>query len=250
MRTRPAQTVNKPTKLAASWDAHALLLRAPWLARVDSAAAAARLAPHCRFRAVQAGESVIRRGSAVRHLTMVVQGALELGLSSAGGRQMVIDQLPSGRVVGLAAMIDARASLQDARASVDSVVMLIPRTEVLAAARELPGLANALMRLLAGSVRGLLRSCADRSLMPLRPRLAALLLRLLRAAGALPAGRPDANLLPMAQDELAAMLGVTRQHLSPALKQLEREGLIQLRYRCIEVVDRDSLSRMAAGADR
>lgn len=241
MRRHSAQTVNKPTKKVALPDAQAVLLRASWLARVDPGVAA-RLAPHCRFLAVQTGESVIRRGSAVRHLTMVVQGELAIGLSSIGGRQMVLGQVPPGRVVGLAAMIDARASLHDARASMPSLVLLIPRTEVLAAAREMPGLANALLRHLAGSVRGMLRSYADRSLLPLRPRVAVLLLRLMQASTS---GQP---VLAMSQDELAAMLGVTRQYLSPALKQLEREGLIRLGYRSIALIDQDGLGVLAGAA--
>lgn len=207
-------------------------------------AAALRLAPHCRFRAVAAGGAVVRRGAPVRHLTVLVRGGLEIGLSSADGRRMVIGQLTPGMAVGLAALLDARSSLQDARASVDSVVMFIPRAELLAAARDLPELAEALLRHLAGRVRTLLTAYADRSLMPLRPRLAALLLRLAKAAGASqqPAGATVA--LAMAQDDLAAMLGVTRQHLSPVLKQLERERLVDLGYRRITLPDPAGLSRI------
>jgi len=47
----------------------------------------------------------------------------------------------------------------------------------------------------------------------------------------------------LSHEDLGRMLGVTRQVVSRALKELENEGAIQLRYRQIEIVDLEEFAR-------
>ncbi|MFT4116022.1 Crp/Fnr family transcriptional regulator [Bradyrhizobium sp.] len=48
------------------------------------------------------------------------------------------------------------------------------------------------------------------------------------------------------QDELAAMVGVTRQTISKTLKRLQEEGVVTLGYRSIEITDLNGIRRIAA----
>jgi CRP-like cAMP-binding protein len=201
----------------------------PWLAPLGEAAIE-HLAPRARLRGVAQGEVVLRQGAPVRHLVIVVSGWLEVGLTSHGGRRLVLDQVAFGGNCGLAGLLHGQPSMQDARAGVDSQVLLLPRAALLDSVKTLPGLAEVLLRLLAHRVRSLLSAYANRSLVTLAPRVATLLLRLARGAG------PD-QALNQSQEDLAAMLGVTRQALSPVLKQMERDGLIELAYRRLRVLD-------------
>lgn len=205
------------------------LRRVPWLAPLGEAAIE-HLAPRTRVRSVAQGELVLRQGAPVRHLIIVVSGWLEVGLTSHGGRRLVLDQVTAGGNCGLAGLLHSLPSMQDARAGVDSQVLLMPRAALLDSVKTLPGLAEILLRLLADRVRGLLSVYANRALITLAPRVATLLLRLARSTG------PDLT-LHQSQEDLAAMLGVTRQALSPVLKQMEREGLIELAYRRLRVID-------------
>ena len=248
MKMRTHQTVKDPTILRQTdRSAFDVLRQADWLAP-HGEVCAAYLAPHAQWRIVSSGEQVLSLGVPVRQLVMLIEGSLECGLTDAHGRRLVIDQLSPGMVVGLAALYDARASLQEVKASSDSLLLLIPRAVVLQAIRDLPGFADTLLRLMSNRVRGLLVNYANRSMMSLRTRLAGLLVRL-----AMPNGqrrsRDEPGLEPsdilMPQEDLAAMLGVTRQHLSQPLQELEREGLIRLRYRRITVLQMPGLRQLA-----
>ena len=52
--------------------------------------------------------------------------------------------------------------------------------------------------------------------------------------------------VPLPQRTLAAMLGVQRPSLNKVLKELERDGLIAVRYATIEVLDSFGLADLAA----
>lgn len=212
------------------------LRRLPWLAGLGEAAVG-HFVPRARLRSVAQGEMVLRQGAPVRHLVVVVSGWLEIGLTSHGGRRLVLDQMTAGDTCGLAGLLHTHPSLQDARAGVDSVVLLLPRAAITESVRTLPGFAEVLLHLLADRVRALLSAYANRALITLAPRVATLLLRLTRGLGPEPA-------LQQSQEDLAAMLGVTRQALSPVLKQMERDGLIELAYRRLRVLDPAGLRQL------
>jgi CRP-like cAMP-binding protein len=56
-------------------------------------------------------------------------------------------------------------------------------------------------------------------------------------------GREGSVALP--QESLAALLGVRRPSLNKILREFERAGVVELSYRCVDIVDRPSLVRAA-----
>ena len=58
--------------------------------------------------------------------------------------------------------------------------------------------------------------------------------------------RDDSVALP--QESLAALLGVRRPSLNKVLRELEREGVVGLSYRCVDIADRAALVRAAGRA--
>ena len=53
--------------------------------------------------------------------------------------------------------------------------------------------------------------------------------------------------IALRQEDIAAMIGVSRQTLNKALKAMEREGVIALEYARIRVVDAEGLRRLGKG---
>ena len=254
MSSRPGTTVNNQTKFQGHhWSLEAALRTAPWLARAGGAVIA-HLALQSRFRSYARGETVLRRGVAARHMVVLVEGKLETGLTSASGKRMLAGFIEPGMVVGLVSLFDQREVFQDAVARETSLVVLVPKAVMLSAVREVPGFAEALLRVLSQRMRLFLTAFADRSLNELRPRLAAMLLaqaaQLVQAArrGKAGVGSGSAAALAMSQEDLAAMLGVTRQYLSTELKQLERSGCITLGYRRVTLIDPERLRVIALNA--
>ena len=50
------------------------------------------------------------------------------------------------------------------------------------------------------------------------------------------------------QESLAALLGVRRPSLNKVLRDLARAGIVELSYRCVDIVDRGALARVAGRA--
>lgn len=51
--------------------------------------------------------------------------------------------------------------------------------------------------------------------------------------------------VPLPQESLAALLGARRPSVNKALRDLERAGILELSYRCVDIVDRSGLARVA-----
>ena len=87
----------------------------------------------------------------------------------------------------------------------------------------------------------------DLNTLPLRARLAKQLTLLARSYGAPYAAESEETLitLQLAQEELAQLLGASRQRVNQELKTMEREGAIRIDPAGIVVRDRFALRRIA-----
>ena len=104
---------------------------------------------------------------------------------------------------------------------------------------------EAILRLNARRVRQLYGLVEDLNTLPLRARLAKQLLHLTRSYGVM--SLSDSNEirigLHLAQEELAQLLGASRQRVNQALGHLAELKLISIAYQSIRVVDLDGLRR-------
>jgi CRP/FNR family cyclic AMP-dependent transcriptional regulator len=89
---------------------------------------------------------------------------------------------------------------------------------------------EAMLRLHARRIRQLFGLVEDLNTLPLRARLAKQLLHLVRSYGvpSLSDGREMRIGLQLAQEELAQLLGASRQRVNQELKAMERENVIRI----------------------
>jgi CRP-like cAMP-binding protein len=62
--------------------------------------------------------------------------------------------------------------------------------------------------------------------------------------------RPEGRSVPITQDELAALVNVSRTSLRQILRRFEDQGLVEQSYRALRVVDAAALAEVAAGRQR
>jgi CRP-like cAMP-binding protein len=92
-----------------------------------------------------------------------------------------------------------------------------------------PEIARALNRVMARRLRLTFMLTEDASLLPLRPRLARVIIRMGYSLGYL--DQEGCTVIEgISQDELSKMVGATRPSVGRELKKLEREGSIGIRY--------------------
>ena len=234
-----------PTDDPSALDAAAALARVPWLA-ASSGQARALLLRHASVRRYDRQQAVFRRGDALDQLWIVIEGRLEMSIVDADGRRFVAAQVPPGEAVGFIPLVDRRGAIHDARALMPTALLRLPRESFLAALQVDVDLLQAVLRLLLERGRRLNEWRAEVTMRPLAARLARLLAGLAQAFGT--AGSDAAVSLAISQDDLAAMVGVTRQALNPEIKALERAGLVYLAYKRVHLRDLDGLRKLASEA--
>ena len=103
-----------------------------------------------------------------------------------------------------------------------------------------------MLKLHARRIRLLFGQVEDLSALPLRARLAKQLGHLLRSYGTPVPGTADEMriTLQLAQEELAQLLGASRQRVNQELKTMEREGVIRIEPAGLVVRDGAALRRI------
>jgi len=106
---------------------------------------------------------------------------------------------------------------------------------------------EAMIRLHARRIRQLYGLVEDLNTLPLRSRLAKQLLHLVRSYG-VPSLSNSSEMrigLHLAQEELAQLLGASRQRVNQELKSMEREEAIRIEPAGLIVKDREALMRIS-----
>ncbi len=196
-------------------------------------------------RQLQRGDSLFLKGSAPDALFGMVQGALRVSVAAPDGREAVIAVLEPGHWFGEVSLFVGQERVYDTCAVEPSEVAVVQAADFHHLIATQPALHMAFTRLVCLRLRQALAWIDDAILQPLPVRLAHRLVTL----DSRPA-RVDATtmVLAVSQEDLAFMLGVSRQSINRQLKQWEEEGVLRVGYRVVELLDRERLARYAAPA--
>lgn len=217
------------------------VLRAnPWFASLPAALADAVLAAG-RVQLLAPGEVLFRQGDPPGDWHAVCRGAIKASTLAADGGEAILAVLEPGNWFGEISLLDGGPRVNDATAVGATAVFAVP-ADAFAGFLQDPRFAAALARLMAGRLRMLLGVVEDATLRPTRARLARRLALLARGDATL-AAEPRQR-LPVSQEALAMMLGLTRQTLSKELGELARAGAVKLGYRSIDILDAALLRRL------
>jgi CRP-like cAMP-binding protein len=201
------------------------------------------LAACLRRRRYARGETVFLRGDPGTSLCIVESGRVKLSLSSAEGREVVVDLFGPDEFFGELALLDPAPRSADAVAVEPSVLLLLQRDEFVRCVEARPSVALRLLTVLTRRLRRDAEQMHDAAFLDVSARLARALLRL---AG----DEADERGLPttprLTQSDLAGVVGTTRETLNKWLTLFEREGLIRREKGRIALLRPDDLRRRAA----
>ena len=141
------------------------------------------------------------------------------------GRALTMAILEPGAVFGEMVLVGQRMYDNYAEAIEDSVICELTAADVEAHLLSDPRIAVRISRLLAEQVVRLESRLADLALRPLNARTASMLLELAEAAPPSRFGLPPA--VRLTHEQLAGLLGATREATSKAMGELAAEGLIR-----------------------
>ncbi len=196
---------------------------------------------------VRPGEMLFRQGDKVGAgsgaFYGLVQGSFKMSSLREDGKEAILVMLEQGNWFGEISLIDQLPRTHDATALGHAEVLAMPRA-AFDALMQRPVFAQAISRLLAARMRSLYGMVEDVTLRSTRARVARRLLLLAR--GDATQSSDARRVVPVSQEGLAMMLGITRQTLSKELKALVGAGALVQGYGRIEIVSAAALERLGA----
>ncbi len=196
------------------------------------------------------GDTIVEQGRSIYNWFACASGALRFRRTTPAGRRMTLAYVEPGIWVGEAEVLYGHPCTYDAHTHGNTTLLSVPEIALRALLQQHPTFGQALLTLQARSMRSLYLMMEDVATMPLRARLAKQLLHLQERFGPhhLAPGEHRLLGLSLAQEELAGLLGGSRQRVNTELKWLERNGLISVRPRGIELHDVQGLRTLVEQA--
>jgi CRP-like cAMP-binding protein len=180
------------------------------------------------------GDVLFNEGDPADALYLVVQGRIAIAMSSpVDRRESLVALMEPGDLFGDIGLLDDGPRSAMARALEPSVVLEVPFEPVRQLFHEEPRLLWNVIRLLATRLRVMDEVLADSVFLDVTGRTAKRLLEL--------ANGSDDFQLPVTQEELAGMVGASRERVNKAIASFIRLGWLEQHERNYRIVQRDRL---------
>lgn len=193
------------------------------------------------------GELIATRGGPPEQWIACAKGAVRVSSTSLTGKQVTLTYVEPGIWFGDVAMFDGERRTHDVYAHGPTTIVAVSRADFQKILSQHSELYEALLQLQSRRIRLLFGQVEDLNTLPLRARLAKQLAHLARSYGVpyAEASEETRITLQLAQEELAQLLGASRQRVNQELKTMEREGVIRIDPAGLVVRDRFALRRIA-----
>jgi CRP/FNR family cyclic AMP-dependent transcriptional regulator len=183
------------------------------------------------------GDVLFTEEDEATELFVVESGRIAIANKSIDGRESVVALMEQGDLFGEMPLFDRQLRSAEARALETSRVAAIPYAPLRAIYDRRPELLWNVVELLASRLRHTNEGLADSVFLDVTGRTAKRLLEL--------AGEAEEFSLPITQEELAGMVGASRERVNKAIASFVRLGWIEQSDRRYRITNREELTRRA-----
>jgi CRP-like cAMP-binding protein len=191
------------------------------------------IAGEARSRRIERGDVLFEQGDEPHELYVVESGRIAIASRSDDGRESVLALMERGDLFGEMGLFDDGGRSAEARALERSDVIAVSYQSI---RDHLAGEADLLwgvIRLLVGRLRATDEALADAVFLDVTGRTAKRLLEM--------AGGSEEFTLPVTQEELAGMVGASRERVNKAISQFVRLGWLEQADRRYRILDRQQM---------
>ncbi len=171
---------------------------------------------------------------------LVKTGRIKIYKTDPHGREQVLSILGDGQIFGDVPAFDGGPYPATAETMTDSEIYLIRSEDFQDLVRQHPEVALKIIRVLGQRLRQAMELVRDLSFKQAPHRLASLLIRLAGEYGS-ESGEGILIDLPLSRQELADIVGTSRETITRELKKMEREGMLGVNRRVITITDIERL---------
>jgi CRP-like cAMP-binding protein len=220
-----------------------VLLQSPLFASVDEDGAAA-LMELLTEQVVAKGGVLFHEGEPGDHLYLILEGKVKLGHASADGRESLMAVLGPGEMFGELSLFDPGPRAASATALTEARVVRLGNAQLMPWLAGRPEVAAALLQALARRLRRTNETMADLVFSDVPGRVAKALMELGEKFGTvIPSGLLVTH--DMTQEELAQLVGASRETVNKALADFAQRGWITLESRQVLILDVERLGKRA-----
>jgi CRP-like cAMP-binding protein len=189
------------------------------------------------------GDMLAARGDPPEQWIACAKGAVRVSSTSVSGKQITLTYVEPGIWFGDVSIFDGDRRTHDCYAHGETTTLNVAKADFKKILSQHVEFYEAMLRLQSRRIRQLYGLVEDLNTLPLRARLAKQLNHLVRSYGvpSLSDAKAVRISLQLAQEELAQLLGASRQRVNQELKQMEREQTIRIEPGGLVVLDRDAL---------
>jgi CRP/FNR family cyclic AMP-dependent transcriptional regulator len=188
-------------------------------------------------RSLRRGDVLFQEGDDANELFVVESGRIAIANRSPDGRESVVALMEPGDLFGEMPLFDDMGRSAQARALEVGIVHAVPYQALRVELESDPVLLWGVVEMLARRLRNMDNALADAVFLDVTGRTAKRLLEL--------AGDADEFTLPVTQEELAGLVGASRERVNKALASFIRLGWVEQRDRRYTITDREQLARRA-----
>jgi CRP/FNR family transcriptional regulator, cyclic AMP receptor protein len=191
------------------------------------------------------GATIFSKGDPGNGLIAVISGTVKISISSADGRNAILNLIGPGEILGEVAVLDGQARTADAIANSNCEILVIDRREFLPFVKSQPALAMKFIELLCARLRWTSDQVEEVILQDLPGRLASALIRLTERKS-----QQDSRTITVTQQEISEMVGMSRESINKQLRAWASRNWVRLEHGAIVVLDIAPLQEIAgSGAE-
>lgn len=219
------------------------LMSTPLFSSLDPEAATALRASMVELRA-RKGDVIFVEGEPGDRLYIVVEGKVVLGQAAADGRETLLAVQGPGEMFGELSLFDPGLRTSTATALTDSIVLGLGREALRPFLAAHPEVADALLQALAQRLRRTNEAMSDLVFSDVPGRVSKALIELKDKFGIERAGEWFVE-HDMTQEELAQLVGASRETVNKALADFVHRGWLRVEQRSVTITDLERLTRRA-----
>ena len=201
------------------------------------------LIAHSQERRLPRGTLIFSKGDPGSSMLAVLAGLIRVGATSADGREITLNVIGPGEIVGEIALLDGRPRSADAVAAEETVVMVIERRYFLPFLIRHEGLVERMLAVLCDRLRRTSAALEELALLDLPARMARTLTKL-----ASDYGKPVQNgvriEIRLSQKDMSNLVAATRESVNKQLKVWREAGIIEMDGGHVVITDMAALKKL------
>lgn len=201
------------------------------------------LLTYSRVEHYPAGEEIFAKGSPGNSMMIVLRGKVRISSISVAGREIVLNIIRTGQIVGEIATLDGGERSGDAVAMTDCELLVLNRRDFMPFLENRADICLMLIKILCQRLRQTSEQVEDLQFRHLEGRIAKALLHLSERSGQPGVGGRVLE-LHMSQSELGNVVGSSRESVNKQLQAWHKAGLIDLAKGSIVILDQAAIERL------